>query len=60
MVYDPVGKAIFLPSNLGTMVRDLQLQPVNMGLPQQAFHEQRQPRNVGFMGLPQRVVVQHC
>jgi hypothetical protein len=25
MAYDLVGKTIFLPSNLGTMVRDLQL-----------------------------------
>ena len=39
MVYDLVSKAIFLSSNLETMVRDLQLQPVNMGLPQQAFRK---------------------
>jgi len=33
MVHGFVAKAIFFPSNLGTVVHDLQLQPVNMGLP---------------------------
>jgi hypothetical protein len=60
MVYGLVAKAIFFPSNLGTVVHDLQLQPVNMGLLKQAFHKQRQPRDVGLMGLPKRVVVQQC
>jgi hypothetical protein len=59
MLYDLVGKAIFL-SNLGTVVHGLQLQPVNIGLSKQAFHKQRQPRDVGLTGLPQRVVIQQC